>query len=41
MGQETAREILKYQKRIGKLKYPVVINRPDIAHGVTKLSQFT
>ncbi|KAI1003263.1 hypothetical protein K3495_g4940 [Podosphaera aphanis] len=39
-GQATAREIHRYQQRVGKLNYPAVITRPDIAHGVSKHSEF-
>ncbi|KAI0995092.1 hypothetical protein K3495_g13089 [Podosphaera aphanis] len=39
-GQAIAREINRYQKRVGKLNYPAVITRPDIAQGVSKLSEF-
>lgn len=36
----TAREIRRYQQRIGKPNYAAVITRPDIAYGVSKLSKF-
>ncbi|KAI0991791.1 hypothetical protein K3495_g16396, partial [Podosphaera aphanis] len=39
-GQATAKEVYQYQKRVGKLNYAAVITRPDIAHGVSKLSEF-
>ena len=39
-GQATDREIHRYQMREGKLNYPAVITRPDIAQGVSKLSEF-
>ena len=38
--QATAREISRYQRRVGKLNYAAVMTRPDIAHGVSKLSEF-
>lgn len=39
-GQATAREIHSYQQRVGKLNYAAVVTRPDIAHVVSKLSEF-
>ena len=39
-GHATAREIHRYQQQVGKLNYPAVITRPDIAFGVSKLSEF-
>lgn len=39
-GRATAKEIYQYQKKIGKLNYAAVITRPDIAHGVSKLSEY-
>lgn len=38
--QATARETQRYQQQVGKLNYPAVITRPDIALGVSKLSEF-
>lgn len=36
----TNKEIYQYQKMMGKLNYAAVITRPDIAHGISKLSEF-
>lgn len=40
IGRATAKEVYQYQKRVGKLNYAAVITRPDIAHGVSKLSEY-
>ena len=39
-SKATIKEIVAYQRRVGKLNYAAVITRPDIAFGVSKLSEF-
>jgi hypothetical protein len=39
-GQATAKQIHGYQQKVGKLNYPAIISRPDIAQSVSKLSEF-
>lgn len=39
-GRAIAREVKRYQQRVGKLNYAAVITRPDIAFRVSKLSEF-
>lgn len=39
-GKASPQEIFGYQKRVGKPNYAAVITRPDIAYGVSKLSEY-
>lgn len=38
--EATDQEILAYQQRVGSLNFAAVITRPDIAHAVSRLSQY-
>lgn len=39
-GQASSQKIQAYQQRVGSINFAAVITRPDVAHAVSKLSDF-